>query len=337
MKHCPFCKAEIEDNARFCLYCMRSLEEKKTVASPLPRYRKWPVLFMAGLFPVLIGICLLFFFSGSGAVENGKPTFAVSAATTTTISAQEGSRTVMGVVSTTEGAFTTNQTADDTTGTAPTSTVTENGGIGGTTARTTASAQSTTRPTAATTSATRQTAMTTKPSTTTQAATTTTTVVNASASYHYRKATDQDSLILSSLNFPEDAIILTGIRTPASNGVYVIPETVDGYRVIALAPQAFRGSNAKTVVLPKSVRDVWQEVFADCYALADVYMASGAVHIEPSAFVPVAERRVALTLHCQSDCHDEDYNYYRNESVREAYAAAYREWDGISVEWSVAQ
>ena len=119
--------------------------------------------------------------------------------------------------------------------------------------------------------------------------------------------------------------------------MYVIPETLDGYRVIALAPQAFRGSNAKTVVLPQSVRDVWQEAFADCYALTDVYMASGAVHIEASAFVPTQERRVALTLHCQSDCHDENYYYYRNEAVREAYAASYREWDGTSVEWSVAQ
>ena len=31
MKKCPFCKAEIEENARFCLYCMKPLAEKEVV------------------------------------------------------------------------------------------------------------------------------------------------------------------------------------------------------------------------------------------------------------------------------------------------------------------
>ena len=31
MKECPFCKAQIEENARFCLYCMKPLVEKEIV------------------------------------------------------------------------------------------------------------------------------------------------------------------------------------------------------------------------------------------------------------------------------------------------------------------
>ena len=39
MKKCPFCGADIEDSARFCLYCMQSLTEKEQV---LPHKKKRP-------------------------------------------------------------------------------------------------------------------------------------------------------------------------------------------------------------------------------------------------------------------------------------------------------
>ena len=39
MKKCPFCGANIEDSARFCLYCMQSLTEKEQI---LPRHKKKP-------------------------------------------------------------------------------------------------------------------------------------------------------------------------------------------------------------------------------------------------------------------------------------------------------
>ena len=54
MKKCPHCKAEIEENARFCLYCMTSLDEKQTV---LPPKRKWPLPIIAAV--MLLGLILL--------------------------------------------------------------------------------------------------------------------------------------------------------------------------------------------------------------------------------------------------------------------------------------
>lgn len=54
MKECPFCKAKIQENARFCLYCMKSLDEKQPVSPPK---RRRSFLFIAGA--VLLMVLLL--------------------------------------------------------------------------------------------------------------------------------------------------------------------------------------------------------------------------------------------------------------------------------------
>ena len=51
MKKCPFCKANIEDNARFCLYCMKPLNEKEVV---LPRARKSRGWMIAAIVAILL-------------------------------------------------------------------------------------------------------------------------------------------------------------------------------------------------------------------------------------------------------------------------------------------
>ena len=57
MKQCPFCKADIEENARFCLYCMKPLVEKDMI-KPLKK-RRWIWVLVAVVLIVCIGIALL--------------------------------------------------------------------------------------------------------------------------------------------------------------------------------------------------------------------------------------------------------------------------------------
>lgn len=49
MKHCPFCKAKIEDKARFCLTCMSSLDEKQAWRAPRRHNRRWQKVLAAVL------------------------------------------------------------------------------------------------------------------------------------------------------------------------------------------------------------------------------------------------------------------------------------------------
>ncbi len=58
MKRCPYCKATLEDEARFCLYCMTSLDEKQVIV-PAAHRRKAPlwgvtVLLTAALIAFLV-------------------------------------------------------------------------------------------------------------------------------------------------------------------------------------------------------------------------------------------------------------------------------------------
>lgn len=57
MKKCPHCKAELEENARFCLYCMSSLDEKQPI--PPPQKRKTALFVVAAAMLALLLILAL--------------------------------------------------------------------------------------------------------------------------------------------------------------------------------------------------------------------------------------------------------------------------------------
>ena len=71
MKKCPKCKADIQEEARFCLYCMTSFEEKQTIETPKENNKRWLIIIAAVLALVLIVACI-FLFNQKDSQANGE-------------------------------------------------------------------------------------------------------------------------------------------------------------------------------------------------------------------------------------------------------------------------
>ena len=56
---CPNCKVTLEENTRFCLYCMTPLVEKEQIPPPAPVRRRWPLVFLSVCLLVGLGVLLL--------------------------------------------------------------------------------------------------------------------------------------------------------------------------------------------------------------------------------------------------------------------------------------
>lgn len=88
MKKCPFCNAEIEENARFCLYCMTPFEEKKVYASEKKENVLLPAIITAlSALLFLLVVVLIFSSFGNKGDDSSTPPYSEN---TTTESATAG-------------------------------------------------------------------------------------------------------------------------------------------------------------------------------------------------------------------------------------------------------
>jgi len=82
----------------------------------------------------------------------------------------------------------------------------------------------------------------------------------------------------------------------------------------------------KTVVVPASVKTIWNYAFSTCYNLSDIYFCGNAIYTEGDAFAEASKRKADLTIHCSANCSDRNYRYYKNSASN--YDAEYKEWNG---------
>lgn len=306
MKKCPKCKAEIEENARFCLYCMTSFEEKQTIEVSKEKNKRWLIIIAAVLVLALIVATIFFIPKDDSPKDTGS--------TSTGNSAHFDSEV--------DDPSSTPDTANSSTssGNKPASNSSHNSSSGN--SKPDNSKPDNSEPDndnsssgSSSDASSDNTSPSPKPEPT-------------KVTYLYRDAQYGDDFSVST-NL-ENCVVITGVKTAATDGKYVIPDTLDGKKVIAIMALAFCDNNisntVKTVFVPSSVKTIWNNAFATCYNLTDIYFKGTSIYTESNAFAPSSKRNGTLTIHCSANCSDRNYRYYKN--CASSYNAKYEEWNG---------
>ena len=351
MKKCPKCHAEIQENARFCLYCMTSFEEKTPIEAEKENTKRWLYIIDAVLVFVLVGLSIF------ALTRKDNPSYTPSDTYTGTETASTTDSDVSEEYSIPEelsGEWTENEqntlssgdnqvelnnqggvSSNKTTVSSSNTNNNTNTGTNTTSSKATNSkATSSATATSSKATSSKATSSTTPSSSTNSVNSTVSTTSQGTTQpkYTYVTATISNAYPpeANASYEPQNAIVITKVNYKESSGNYVIPETIDGKKVAAIMPSAFSdssiSSSVKSVTLPSTVRTIWSNAFKNCYNLTDIYIKSTAIGIYTDAFPSASKRNGTLTIHCKRDCRNFNYYYYRN--IAGDYDAEYAEWNG---------
>ncbi len=341
MKKCPKCKAEIQEEARFCLYCMTSFEEKQTIETPKENNKRWLIIIAAVLAVVLVVISIVLFApkgNGSNDSNNNSNSSSFSSDSNTstnnndtTSNEHQGDDEAGGESSSPSSSSQTPNTSNNTTNNTSGNTTTNNSSTNSssqnnsTTNNTTTNSSTTNNSTTSSTSSNNKTESNNSGSSST---TTTTPSETTTITYTYRDAKYGDDFSVGA-NL-ENSVVITGVKTASANGEYKIPETLDGKKVVAIMGLAFCdesiSNTVKKVIIPSTIKTIWNNAFANCYNLTDIYFCGNSIYTESNAFPETSKRSGTLTIHCSANCSDRNYRYYKNSASY--YGAKYEEWNG---------
>lgn len=129
---------------------------------------------------------------------------------------------------------------------------------------------------------------------------------------------------------PETDVVITGVKLIAPDGVYHIPDYIDGKRVVGVMHLAFHGTDAREITLGRFVTCVYANAFIDCDNLSDLYISGDGLYMSRDAFTETLRKKRILTFHCCAECLVKE-DLIGIKSLREAvgeYGAQYQEWNG---------
>lgn len=301
MKKCPKCKAEVEENARFCLYCMTSFEEKQTIEVSKEKNKRWLIIIAAVLVFALILTAIFFVPNNDSPKDTGNTSTGNSTHLDSDIDDPSSNPSPSNSSASSGNKPASNSSHNSSSGNSkPDSDKPDNDNSSSGSSSDASSDNTSPAP---------------KPEPT-------------KVTYLYRDAQYGDDFSVST-NL-ENCVVITGVKTAATDGKYVIPDTLDGKKVIAIMALAFCDNNisntVKTVFVPSTVKTIWNNAFATCYNLTDIYFKGTSIYTESNAFAPSSKRNGTLTIHCSANCSDRNYRYYKN--CASSYNAKYEEWNG---------
>lgn len=341
MKKCPKCHAEIEENARFCLYCMTSFEEKETIKFK-EENKRWMVVAVSAFLVIALVVGSFFVFTKKDASNNyskdsstetsiNSNTYSNSSTDSNTVNAsQDGNSSVSGQPSTTDNDKNNITTQNGSSKGSNNSFSVHSPNAQSSTANNSASKNVTSNEKTPSKKEDGSSNQNSTQNNTDSSNNTGTPTETNTPKYEYITATIENTYPTgySTIHPPENAIVITKVTGNATNGNYVISDTIDGKKVAAIMPSAFSevSASVKSVTLPSTVRTIWNNAFKNCYGLTDIYIKSAVIGIYTDAFPEVSKRNGTLTIHCSRECMDFDYYYYRN--ISDKYDAVYKEWNG---------
>ena len=349
MKICPKCKAELDDNARFCLSCMTSLDEKTQIPQPARKRRLWPfVLAFASLVLCATLIWRLVPLTqpsmevsegttantqtSPSATKSGQPattgaTAGATAGTTAGTQPQQPAQSVVVAIPGPATRFPITQTTTPTESTAPAdssqptqpeqpSEPSQATQPGSTPTETTAPPE-TTAPTE-----------TTAPPETTQPENPTPTVTVPV--YTYRLASVDDIFVRDDYYRERisDYVVVTGISVQSSNGGYEIPPRItwtDGTEkdVVGIDDYALAGTNARVVLFDVSTRfGLGRYALSGCPL--EAFVTDGGLYIDDTAFSGCPQ---GFTFYAEVTNRNQYGQYFRDCAGR--YGAVWKTYDAF--------
>lgn len=354
MKRCPYCNAELHDNAQFCYYCMKQFDKKVLVQ---PKTHKnhalgiiLPLIGLGATVTIVLAICLSSFLIPKDRINRFDDIVetAKSDATSHTSEALQGSPEAEQ-----EGGITTG---------GPSNPYSPSGSkTSYSSASSSASVQNNSAPASSKTNPNFSVRPNnSKPSETNSSpsskinSTSSSANSNSSSQSSSRDSSQTHSSQTSSTQPPatpqwetrtvSGGVEITGIGKTNSNGIYTIPSKIDGKTVVGIGDSAFYYSNIKSIslpatvkyidekafygcnyitsiVLPKSVERIGLNAFTCCKKLAHIYIAGNSVEIHDYAFSTHYQRDVDLTIHAPSSVMD-------SMTAHLCWDASYEEWNG---------
>ncbi|MBO5869913.1 MAG: hypothetical protein J6Q89_04100 [Clostridia bacterium] len=338
MKKCPFCKAELQENARFCLYCMAQLDEKAQITPKQKNNKRLLVVICAVILLLIAVVSAVSILNNNDETESSDISVSSSVVESESQPVSDASQEETDFTESTDSINSDGDTSienesSDLVSVPSDSDSDTNPVVSSESNDDTSSSTSTDTSNAVTPETSEDKNESSEIEDNSDENSETSSPLIQAVKYIYREAVVGDEW--GSINV-ENAITIIGVESPSADGTYFIPDTIDGKRVIAIAQYAFNDENikdtVKTVIVAESVKNIHNYAFADCYNMTDIYLCGEAVAGSPLYFLPKLEnRKYTITLHASATCHDRNHRTYKS-------IYSYEEWTGHSIgifeEWN---